>query len=173
MEKLVIIINGRGGVGKDTLCSITEKYYRILNVSSITPIKEIAFQCGWNGEKDDKARKFLSDLKTILVEFNNLPQKYLEKQYNEFLNSNNQIMFVQIREGSEIIKFRNSVSTPCITLLIKRSNEIISQWGNTSDDEVENFKYDYCYDNVKSLENAEQDFMVFLDRVLSDRALHI
>ena len=41
-EKVLIIINGKGGVGKDTLCAFAGRYFQAKNVSSITPIKEIA-----------------------------------------------------------------------------------------------------------------------------------
>ena len=58
-NKVAVVINGAGGVGKDTLCNLAAKHFRVLNVSSITPIKEIAAECGWRGEKDDKARKSL------------------------------------------------------------------------------------------------------------------
>ena len=63
MNKAVIIINGAGGVGKDTLCDAAATSYKTRNISTITPIKEIAAQCGWNGAKDNKSRKFLSDMK--------------------------------------------------------------------------------------------------------------
>ena len=42
MNKIVIIINGRGGVGKDTLCDFAAKHYKVENISSITPIKDLA-----------------------------------------------------------------------------------------------------------------------------------
>ena len=32
MNKAVIIINGAGGVGKDTLCSLAEKHFRVRNI---------------------------------------------------------------------------------------------------------------------------------------------
>lgn len=69
MKKIVIIINGNGGVGKDTLCDFAAEKYKVTNVSAITPIREIAFQHGWKGEKTPKSRKFLADLKRIFVEY--------------------------------------------------------------------------------------------------------
>ena len=42
MKKTVIIINGKGGVGKDTLCDFISKYYPTRKISSITPILAIA-----------------------------------------------------------------------------------------------------------------------------------
>ena len=42
MNKTVLVINGAGGVGKDTLCAMAAEKFRVENISSITPIKEIA-----------------------------------------------------------------------------------------------------------------------------------
>ena len=81
MKKIVIIINGNGGAGKDTLCDFAGEVYDTMNISAITPIKEIAKANGWNGEKDAKSRKFLADLKQIFVEYNDLPCQYLENEY--------------------------------------------------------------------------------------------
>ena len=47
----------------------------------------IAKECGWGGEKDDKARKFLSDLKRTLVEYNDYPTTWALGEYNEFLTT--------------------------------------------------------------------------------------
>lgn len=158
MKKIVIILNGRGAVGKDTLCEVIENDYSVTNISSITPIKEIAKQCGWSGKKDDKSRKFLSDLKKLMTEFNDYPTLYLLDQYRAFLESSKQILFVQIREGREIDKFKAYIDIPCFTLLIKRSSEEYAKWGNASDDEVEEYKYDYIYDNCKALPESKMEF---------------
>ena len=58
MRKAVIIINGNGGVGKDTLCEFAGAAYRTQNISSVTPIKEIASRYGWRGEKDSRSSRF-------------------------------------------------------------------------------------------------------------------
>ncbi len=165
MNKLVIIINGNGGVGKDTLCEFAQGKYRVRNVSAITPIKEIARQNGWNGEKDAKSRKFLADLKQVFVEYNDLPLQYLQEQYQSFQEGTEEIMFAQIREGEEIDKFKRTVETPCVTLLVSRQQEDHPCWGNASDDNVGDYIYDYHYQNDKSLEEAEGDFLEFLEMI--------
>lgn len=162
MEKIVIIINGVGGVGKDTLCDLAAKYFKVKNVSAITPIKDIAQNYGWNGEKDAKSRKFLSDLKRVFIEYNDLPTKYLYAQYKEFLESKNEILFVHIREKEEIEKFKRLVKIRCKTLLVNRQNINVEKWGNASDDEVINYQYDLYFDNSRSLSEVEIDFISFL-----------
>ena len=63
--KLVIVVNGSGGVGKDTLCNFVGEKYASESVSSIDPIKKLAAECGWDGGKDDKSRRFLAELKRV------------------------------------------------------------------------------------------------------------
>ena len=66
MKKTAIIING----GKDTLCDFVSKHIKIKKISSIAPILKIAKAGGWNGNKDDKSRKLLSDLKHLFTKYN-------------------------------------------------------------------------------------------------------
>lgn len=165
MQKIVIIINGAGGVGKDTLCDFANEKYKVANISAITPIKNIARQYGWSGGKDPKSRKFLADLKKTFVEYNDLPFRYLIEEYEKFLQNDAQILFVHIREGGEIDKFKQYVKISCITLLVRRDN-LLKGWGNDSDDNVENYTYDYIYNNNKSLTEAGNDFVSFLQEIL-------
>ena len=163
MKKTVIVINGAGGVGKDTLCEFAEKHFKVMNVSSITPIKEIAAMCGWQGEKTDKARKFLSDLKALSIEYNDFPTLWAVKKYNEFMESDKEIMFHHVREGEEIEKFVRATDGKAKTLLIRGGSRMTkSNYGNASDDMVENYSYDYYFVNDKTLEEAEVEFVRFL-----------
>ena len=87
MRKQVFIINGQGGVGKDTICNCTAQYFRVRNVSSITPIVEIARCAGWDGPQTLAALRLLSLLKTAFTEFNDLSFPDCLKAYQEFLVS--------------------------------------------------------------------------------------
>jgi len=167
MKKAVIIINGAGGVGKDTLCDLASTYFKVKNISSITPIKEIAALCGWSGAKDDKSRKFLADLKQLTVEYNDYPTRWAAERYREFLMSDEQIMFVHIREPEEIAKFVRETNGEAKTLLV-RGGERMSKtvYGNAADDSVENYEYDYYFMNDKTLDVAESEFKLLLDSIL-------
>lgn len=167
MNQMIIIINGSGGVGKDTICDIVGKHYKTKNISSVDPIKKIAYENGWDGEKNEKSRKFLADLKQLFVDFNDLPCKYLMAQYQEFLESDKEILFVHIREPQEISKFKSSIGGNCITLLIRGRTPVKKEWHNRADDDVENYKYDFTYDNIKGLEEMENDFLAFFKSVLA------
>ena len=167
MKKCVIVINGAGGVGKDTLCELASKHYNVLNVSSITPIKEIAKMCGWDGGKDDKSRKFLSDLKLLAVEYNDYPTVWAKARYDEFLLSDDEIMFLHIREPEEIAKFVRATDGVAKTLLVRGGGRMTkSHYGNVSDDSVEEYSYDLYYVNDKTLEVAEVEFCALLGSLL-------
>lgn len=175
MQKTVIVINGQGKSGKDTICKITARRYKVKNVSAIDPIKKLASLVGWQGEKDDKSRKMLADLKQILIAYNDYPFKYVMQNVAEFLAGDEQIMFVHIREGEEIQKVVNACKQQgvnVLTLLVRRNDKFFvhKTFGNSADDEVENYPYDLVYsghnDTVSDLEN---DFNNFFDKNVKTR----
>ena len=167
-NKLVIVINGKGGVGKDALCAALESEYSLKNVSAITPIKNIASQYGWNGEKDARSRRFLAELKRVFAEYNDLPTKYLWEEYEAFLGDSNDIMTVHIREKDQIDKFIGGLRTPVISLLIKRSAvDNSGKYGNSADDDVENYCYDHIFFNDLSLEESSLKFVEFIKNIIN------
>ena len=168
MKKAVFVINGRGGVGKDTLCSFAAKKYAVRNISTITPIKALAAQCGWKGEKTNRARKFLSDLKALLVDYNDYPTNWAMEEYKSFLACDEEILFVHIREGSEIAKFIEATGGHAKALLVRRAAKEPISYGNVSDDLVEQYDYDYVFDNNLPLAEAEAAFLAFLDRMFAE-----
>ena len=169
MKKAVIVINGAGGVGKDTLCDLVAKHFKVYNVSSITPIKEIAALCGWDGSKDDKSRKFLADLKRISIEYNNYPTAWAKARYEEFLSSENEVMFLHVREPEEIKKFVIATDGAAKTLLVRGGSRMTkTSYGNAADDSVEQYEYDYYYVNEKTLDVAEGEFSELIERIITE-----
>jgi len=162
MEKQIVIINGQGGVGKDTVCNILKKYYQVRIVSAIDKIKEIASYGGWDGQKDLKGRKLLSDIKMAFCKYNDLPYKEMVQEIDSFFaNENEQILFIHVREPQEIHKL--VAKYPMIkTLLIKRGTTS-GEFGNVSDDNVQNYDYDFVFDNNKGLDELEKDFVSFFE----------
>ena len=168
--KTVIIINGKGGVGKDTLCDIAAEYYLVKNVSTIDPFKEIARKyAGWNGEKDLKSRKFLSDLKQLFIDYNDTPMRYINDKVNEFVLSKDDILFIHCREVSEISKIvdkmRQRKSVRCVTLLITRPGFEYT-YGNSSDDNVYDYDYDFTFNNEYSLGDLSREFYNFIKHII-------
>lgn len=170
-EKLVIVINGKGGVGKDAFCDAAALHFPVRNVSAITPVKEIAGYCGWHGEKDLKSRKFLADLKQLLVDYNGLPNAYLEGEYRSFLEGDELILFVHIREAEQIADFLRRISTPKATLLIRSRRLEDAHYGNAADDLAETFPYDYTFHNDGTLEALPAAAEQFLTDILTERGV--
>ena len=176
MKKYVVVINGKGGVGKDTLIEMVSKHFKVRNVSSVDGIKDIARSLGWDGQKDDKSRKFLADLKQLATDYNDYPFRYTCTELTEFLrNENQELMFVHIREGKEIQKFvdkvkkyKSYVDVQVDTLLVRRSTEKTT-YGNKSDDNVDTYDYDYIYENELPLEKVEYDFLLFLLKMMTKK----
>lgn len=161
MNQLIFVINGSGGSGKDTICRFAAEQYLVCNVSSITPIVEIAQYAGWDGRKTPEARRLLSRLKEAFTEYNDLSFRFCIDQYKTFLSSKNQILFVHIREPEEIRRFKDYVGQRCQTILVRRAARQ-KKFGNHSDDGVENFKYDFYIDNNGTLDELKRKTLSLL-----------
>jgi dephospho-CoA kinase len=174
MKRLIIVINGKGGCGKDTLCNFASEKYFTLNVSSIDPMKKMAEIIGWNGSKTLEDRKFLADLKTLVTKYNDGANEYILKKAKEFADlPEYQIMFVHIREPEMIEHFKKTVKRrvcdiPVVTLLVSRNEKDYLVYGNIADDEVNNYKYDHVFENNDNLNNTKETFLKFLDSILTD-----
>ena len=161
--KQIVIINGSGGVGKDTFVEFCKKYAKVLNISSVDKVKEAAnILTGWNGEKDEKSRKLLSDLKEIGVKYNDAPLKYICNEVDEFNNSENELMFIHIRESEEIEKCRQKCNAK--TLLITNKN-VPAISSNHSDKEVNEYDYDYYINNDGSLSELDEKAKEFVGKI--------
>lgn len=153
MQKQVFIINGSGGVGKDTFVELVSRYAGVRNFSSVDEVKSFAKMMGWNGEKDEKSRKFLSDLKDILTEYNDKPFTYLQSCVSRFLkDTTNEFCFLHIREPEEIQRAKEAFDA--ITVLVTRDN-IETVKGNHADEQVLQYTYDVHIRNDHSLDWLE------------------
>lgn len=169
-KKLVIVMNGKGGTGKDTLCDALRAEYSVVNISAITPIKEIAKTYGWNGEKDEKSRRFLANLKRAFADYNDLPNCYLQSEYQKFCSGQADVLCVHIRESDQIAKFVSGVALPCVTILVTRDLGT-GRYGNDADDGVDDYSYDYEFDNNGSLEESAEKFRALIRSVMRSRRL--
>ena len=160
MEKQVIIINGTGGSGKDTFVEFCSEFANVINISSVDKVKEAAkILVGWNGEKDEKSRKLLVDLKQLSIEYNDFPSKYIKQKYDEFLNSDSNYLFIHIREIDEIEKIKKMLGAK--TLLV-RNPRVALITSNNSDGNVYNYNYDYVIKNDGTLEDLKQKAKEFV-----------
>lgn len=147
MKKTVVIINGTGSSGKDTVENIVSKYCHTCRIDSVEIPKYIlGLECiGWDGVKTPKARKALSDIKRVLSEFNDCIFRTLTERvdYFECKSFYDKYAFVHIREKPEIDRLYNycvSKEYSVTRCLVLRNLE--SGWGNDSDDNPDYFNPD-------------------------------
>ena len=164
----IYIVNGAPGAGKTTFEENMTKITRLRNcyiLSTITPIKEIAKTVGWNGQKDLKSRKFLSDLKDLLTEYNDYSFNYIstslakiEMDWKEYgLTTESVVVFIDCREPEEIKKLCDKLNAK--SLLIRRASAENSATSNHADEKVLNYNYDIIIENNGDLRDfAEKAF---------------
>lgn len=158
--KEIVVINGSGGVGKDTFVDFCREFTSVMNISSVDKVKEAAnVLAGWNGEKDEKSRKFLSDLKELGIKYNDAPFRYISNMAEEFKESDAQIMFVHVRECEEIEKCKNKLNAKTLLITNKNVGSILT---NVSDRDVDKYEYDYHISNDGTLEELREKAKEFV-----------
>ena len=147
----IILINGAGGVGKDTFVEICQRMMdkdKILNISTVDLIKQAAKILGWNEQKDEKGRKFLSDLKDLATEYSDLSVSYISKTILQAQEDGTEAIFVHCREPEELARLKERFDA--ITLLIK-NNRVKPIESNHADRDIEQYEYDFVIENNEGL----------------------
>ena len=163
MNKNIVIINGTGGSGKDTFVSFVSEYTSVVNFSSVDKVKEVARVAGWDGGKTEKDRKFLSDLKVLTSEYNDMPFRSMADVVDKFSETEAEILFLHIREPENIARAVNEFGAK--SLLVKRVGlENIAS--NYSDANVDNYDYDYIVEN-NTLEELREQAILFVEKIRS------
>lgn len=163
----VIVINGNGGVGKDKFIELCQELYcnskyniGINQISTVDFVKEVAKFCSWSGTKTPQDRKFLSDIKDALEEWDNVPNKKVE-EYIEHLSDYDepQILFIHAREPHNIQYYKDKYNAITVLMVNDRIEQVTS---NHADFEVYDFTYDYIIDNNGDLEQLKSSAKTFM-----------
>ena len=162
MNKQIFIINGSGGCGKDTFVNYVSKHVPTINYSSVFKVKSIAKMIGWNGEKSERDRKFLSDLKKLTSDYCDMPFEDMKLVVDKFERTYHEFLFLHIREPKEIERAKNAFNAK--TILIRRDS-VKKIESNMSDKNVEDYKYDYYIENSGTLDDLEKSAIKFIDNI--------
>ena len=167
----IVIVNGMPTVGKSQFVEYCLEKLGPWGreISTVDFVKDIAKQAGWNGEKNLKNRKFLSDLKDLLTEWNDVPYKKIKEEYDNFnfeleqydVSNHKAFLFVHCREPQEIQKFKDRLNA--FTVLIRRESVESNKQSNHADSEVFNFNYDAVIDNNGDLRELKEKAIGFVD----------
>lgn len=171
----IILINGAPCSGKSTFCDLAKQQCRgVSEYSTVDCIKDIASSIGWNGKKTPKDRKFLSDLKDLLTEYNDFPVKDCEnyiKHYTQILpqkglDNVEPVIFIHCREPQEIEKLKQRWNAR--TLVIRRTKAEDAGTSNHADAEVLNYDYDYSIDNNGSIMGLNRKVSEFMEYIYQE-----
>ena len=138
---------------------------RVDITSTVDFVKEVARFCGWDGVKTLENRKFLSDLKDLLTEWNDIPYKMIVEHIKSLPVSQDWLVFVDCREPAEIQKLKERLNAT--TVIIRREEVENNEVSNHADSDV--FYYDYdltIYNNsdIIHLENEARKFIEYMKK---------
>lgn len=149
MKNNVWVVVGNPCGGKDTFVNFVKSYYEdTLNFSSVDYIKWLSHKhLGIDvNKKDRKLRKFLSDFKNILTEYNDFPYQQCKLAIETL--EENQVLFLHIREKEEIEKVKRDFPQTKVIYVNNGSSEV---YGNDSDDKMNEIEPDIIIHNDSTL----------------------
>lgn len=173
MKYNVVVLNSKGGAGKDTffgyckeiLGSCTE------HISTVDCVKEVAESLGWDGTKTMENRRRLSMLKDMMTVWGDIPFEDVSTQISDIKHAwmdrgeDFGIIFVDCREPREIARLVREFGAK--TLLITRNN-LPATYGNHADDEVFDYIYDYVVENNGSLTELRDSARTIIDAIRAE-----
>jgi hypothetical protein len=177
-KKKIFIVNGGATSGKSTFELACRSYAMkehndFIDIESIVnPVKRLLFNNDiWDGTKDDRGRKLLSDIKDLLTEYNNYPmRRTLRDVENNFLLYEGPAAFIDMREAADIDKFKELYGDvyDIQTLIIRRpgDEDAAKTSSNHADRDVFNYDYDIVVWNQGSLDDLNAKAEYFVDKYI-------
>lgn len=171
--KKVFIVNGIPRSGKDLFAELSAEYVEVCSYASINYIKDVARLCGWDGGKTERERKFLSDLKLLTSEYNDLSYyKMLEEiaKFNKSSFEGDAVLLINVREPAEIAELIKVVHAETIFI----ENPIVPMiTSNMADANVKNYNYDhYIFNNGEDKGLFELEIKRFYKKDLNNNHLY-
>lgn len=169
MKKHIWIINGSGGVGKDSFCGFVKDCsgYGTIIVSLVDKVKEIGEICGCNpNDKSEKNRKFLAELTDLLTDYNDLPMSYIDEKIKYFQsNITKDIMFIHARKPKDIERLKKNHPDKDIKTILVTNENVPHITSNSADSSVFDYKYDYYIKNDGTLDDLKTTALEFVERI--------
>lgn len=167
----VFVVNGLPTSGKTTFEQIIQeeanKENKSVYITSIIDIVKIcAKNMGWEGAKTSRDRKFLSDLKDALEDWQDIPFNSIKADYNMAKEINTDLLFIDAREPKDIERIKKEFNAKSI--LVHRDEVINQSLSNHADSNVYETAYDYIIYNNADLNNLRESAIIFLEEVLQD-----
>ena len=161
-DKMIFIVNGKPRAGKDTFAMILNRYMDVYKYSAVTKVKEIATLCGWDGQKEERDRKFLHELKMLTSEYSDMSHQDVVNEIKKYRNGEIEadVFVVDVREPEEIERLAKEVGA--ITIFIENNN-VPAITSNAADANVENYEYDFVIQNNGTMKEFEDEIKIFME----------
>lgn len=183
-KPIIVILNGSNGAGKDSFVNKVDYTLRfeksvfgsdrvmVSHLSSISAIKKMLLTSQyWDGVKDERGRKLLSDVKDAVDKYDKtIITDQLISDVFTILETNDErelssLVFIDIREPENIDntvhKLEEQEEIEVYTVLIKGSEDPVAN--NSADQNVEDYAYDYTYtlvhDRSDVLKSCAENFI--------------
>ncbi len=147
MKKLLVIINGKSGSGKDTFVNVCQKTLKkydptlpICNIHSSDEAKNVLYSFGWDGDRTPEVRKLLADMVQFVEDtgYNNT------KLFRTIWAITKGVVFYHNRDPKSIatiVEHYKDCDDVCVkTLLIIRNQEFDNEEDRWN---IENYDYDF------------------------------
>lgn len=166
---IVILVNGYPESGKDEVIQITDKLWNVYQHSSIDTPKEVAYRMGWDGEKNDKNRSMLVDLKQWWIKYFDGPFKEITELIDRTKALNIfDFLFTQSREGEEIQRIKDwceSQEIGFVYLFVRREGQE-RDYNNESDNNVsKGVTPDYYINNNGTLDELKVEVTTLMSKI--------
>lgn len=167
--KTIFIINGMAGAGKDTFVSFLNEIIPTQHISIVDKAKETAKTMGWAGEKTEKDRRFLSDIKLATDRYDDRNYEYIKEQVKDFLenkNNKNKVLCIDMREKEQIQRAIKDFGARSVFVNRDGIPYVLS---NMADANVFNMRYDITINNNGTLEDLKKEAQKFVDEFVSSK----
>ena len=166
-KKLLVVINGKAGSGKDTFVEMCRDYartyapgLRVYNIHRSDAAKRMLLRMGWNEKKTPEVRQLLADI----VDFGETTGFNSTNLYTSVINSEG-LIFYHARDPKTIEKIVNHYAgtfVPVVTMYVDRDTDATEKdrWNQKS------YDYDYIINNDKDLECLFDRVVAFMDKFL-------
>jgi hypothetical protein len=169
----VILLNGSAEAGKGTFVDAVkalaaEDGLIVCNPSTVNSVKlACSFMGAQNEPKTDKKRRLWNKVKAAWTEFNDGPFRESLVTIDALNKSGHHIVFLDVREPSELEKYRDHFGDECLALLLTNPRPPVPD--NDADQHVNDFQYDHTIENHGGLKALNEAARIFYNLLMEKR----
>lgn len=156
---MVYMISGKAGAGKDTAFAlIKELLPSVERFAFADSLKETAKSLGWDGEKDEKGRKFLQNLGNTVRDYGE--DIWANIVAGKILQCTSQTQVITDWRFPNEFEVISGLFSPVVTInIVGRAYDLGNNGNDISEHALEGFKFDYVIDNSGTIAEFRQKLL--------------